>query len=310
MACKKRIRSRTAKYWLTLCSTVQELQREAERARSPDEAGGAAAAPSPEARAFTQARRMVLLDAARTDLSACAAPARADPPARPACSGQAASSSDACTPPADAPSSAGMSGDSRMPSDLGDHAAPADAAGVLSAPAARRTSADLSATAAALRSISRPAGSGAAGGSAAGHDAGAGPGGPGSMAGCAGAHAASSPLQGQSDGRGPGGGAARDAAVGPAITSGRDERGSDAPSSAAAAAADPPGGGPTVQQQAESHAALRARLVSLLCAYAAHDPDTGYCQGRAPSFLLSGSGEREIEPGDKACRRACLGYFR
>ena len=156
---------------------VQELQREAERARSPDEAGGAAAAPTPEARAFAQARRMVLLDAARTDLSACAAPARAATPARPARSGHAPVSADACTPPADASSTAGTAIDSRLPSDLGDRAAPAEAAGGLSAPAGRRTSADLSATAAALRSISRPAGSGVAGGAAAAQDAGAGPGG-------------------------------------------------------------------------------------------------------------------------------------
>ena len=66
------------------------------------------------------------------------------------------------------------------------------------------------------------------------------------------------------------------------MTSERDERCSDAPSSAAVAALDPPGGGSAVQQQAALQAALRARLVSLLCAYAAHDPDTGYCQGHAP----------------------------
>lgn len=297
MACKRQTRSRSRKnHFADHCSTVQELQWEAERARSPDEVGGTAAAPTPEARAFAQARRMVLLDAARTDLSACAAPARAEHPARPSCSGQAPVSADACAPAADASSIPSMSVNSRMPSDLGDNVAPAEAAGVLSAPAGRRTSADLSATAAALRSISRPAGGGAAGGAAAAHDAGAGPGGPGSAAGCAGAHAASSPLQGQSGGQGPagsqtgapGGGAARDAVVGPAITSAWDARGSDAPSSAAAAAPAPPGGAPTLQQHAEPQAALRARLVSLLCAYAAHDPDTGYCQGRVP-FLGSGS---------------------
>ena len=265
------------------CGTVQELQQEAEQAHSSGEAGGAAATPTPAARAYAQARRMVLLDAARTDLSACAAP---EAHARPARSGQAAFSADACAPPTDASSTPSMASNSRPPSDLGEHAAPAEAAGVLSAPAGRRTSADLRATAAALRSISKPAGSAAAGGADAAHDAGAGPGGPGSAAGCAGAHAASSPLQGRSGGQGPGSshtgapyaGAARDAGAGPAMNSG----GSGEPSSAAAAAPDPPGGGPMVQQQAESQAALRARLVTLLCAYAAHDPDTGYCQGRVP----------------------------
>ena len=111
---------------------------------------------------------------------------------------------------------------------------------------------------------------------------GPGPGGPGSAAGCAGAHAASSPLQGQLSGQSgvPCGGAARDVGASSAMTSGRDERGSDAPSSATAAVSDPSEGEQTEQQQAEAQAALRARLVSLLCAYAAHDPDTGYCQGR------------------------------
>lgn len=219
----------------TCSACAQELQQEA-AASSPAAARDAAAAPaaSPQARAFADARRIILLDAVRTDLGAVAtsgSTAAGGGPAA-ACAGDSAAAGD------------GVHGEPRR-------ADPSTAA------AALQTGSAPSGGPAPVR-VSTAAGSGGACDSEGRVDWGA----------------TAAALQMTSA-------IGSNQAAGPALASSRGSEKSGAGANPDATAAALQGGTGAVggSQAAE-------RLAALLCAYAVHDPATGYCQGCALSCRL------------------------